>query len=112
MEQKNFMFTSESVTEGHPDKICDQISDGILDELFKQDPQKANLIYGTGELSPQEFRDLVFYYELALTYVLTRKGSDQVSEAIESRVKREIDEPKKYEVKHDVNIEEDKKHLL
>lgn len=30
--------TSESVTEGHPDKICDQISDGILDELFKQDP--------------------------------------------------------------------------
>ena len=34
MEQKNYMFTSESVTEGHPDKICDQISDGILDELF------------------------------------------------------------------------------
>lgn len=32
-------ITSESVTEGHPDKVCDQISDGILDELFKQDPQ-------------------------------------------------------------------------
>ncbi len=32
------LFTSESVTEGHPDKICDQISDGILDELLKQDP--------------------------------------------------------------------------
>lgn len=31
-------FTSESVTEGHPDKICDQVSDGILDELIKQDP--------------------------------------------------------------------------
>ncbi len=31
-------ITSESVTEGHPDKICDQISDGILDELYKQDP--------------------------------------------------------------------------
>ncbi len=31
-------FSSESVTEGHPDKICDQISDGILDELLKQDP--------------------------------------------------------------------------
>ena len=31
-------FTSESVTEGHPDKICDQISDAILDELLKQDP--------------------------------------------------------------------------
>ncbi|MFM7840836.1 MAG: S-adenosylmethionine synthetase N-terminal domain-containing protein, partial [Nitrospira sp.] len=31
MTQKNFLFTSESVTEGHPDKIADQISDGILD---------------------------------------------------------------------------------
>ncbi len=35
---KNFIFTSESVTEGHPDKVCDQISDAILDELIKQDP--------------------------------------------------------------------------
>ena len=32
------LFTSESVTEGHPDKICDQISDAILDEILKQDP--------------------------------------------------------------------------
>ena len=32
-------FTSESVTEGHPDKVCDQIADKILDELLKQDPQ-------------------------------------------------------------------------
>ena len=31
-------FTSESVTEGHPDKICDQIADAILDELIKNDP--------------------------------------------------------------------------
>lgn len=33
-----FLFTSESVTEGHPDKICDQISDGILDEIMSKDP--------------------------------------------------------------------------
>ncbi len=33
------LITSESVTEGHPDKICDQISDGILDEMLKQDPE-------------------------------------------------------------------------
>ena len=32
------LFTSESVTEGHPDKICDQISDAILDALMEQDP--------------------------------------------------------------------------
>ena len=32
------LFTSESVTEGHPDKICDQISDAVLDALYAQDP--------------------------------------------------------------------------
>ena len=32
------LFTSESVTEGHPDKICDQISDAILDAIISQDP--------------------------------------------------------------------------
>ena len=34
---KNYLFTSESVTEGHPDKICDQISDAILDEIYRQE---------------------------------------------------------------------------
>lgn len=34
---KKFLFTSESVTEGHPDKLCDYISDKILDEYLKQD---------------------------------------------------------------------------
>jgi len=34
---KNFLFTSESVTEGHPDKVCDQIADAVLDEILKQD---------------------------------------------------------------------------
>ncbi|HMA99810.1 MAG TPA: S-adenosylmethionine synthetase N-terminal domain-containing protein, partial [Spirochaetota bacterium] len=34
---KNYLFTSESVSEGHPDKVCDQISDGILDALLAQD---------------------------------------------------------------------------
>ncbi|MFH0827758.1 MAG: methionine adenosyltransferase [Candidatus Omnitrophota bacterium] len=35
----HYFFTSESVGEGHPDKVCDQISDGVLDEVMKQDPQ-------------------------------------------------------------------------
>ena len=34
MAHKNYLFTSESVTEGHPDKICDQISDAVLDALL------------------------------------------------------------------------------
>lgn len=39
MHQKDFIFTSESVTEGHPDKLADQISDTILDAIMEQDPQ-------------------------------------------------------------------------
>ncbi|MEM3077515.1 MAG: S-adenosylmethionine synthetase N-terminal domain-containing protein, partial [Candidatus Nitrosotenuis sp.] len=35
---RSFLFTSESVTEGHPDKICDKISDALLDEFLRQDP--------------------------------------------------------------------------
>jgi S-adenosylmethionine synthetase len=38
-ELRSFLFTSESVTEGHPDKIADQISDAVLDEVMRQDPQ-------------------------------------------------------------------------
>ncbi len=54
------LFTSESVTEGHPDKICDQISDSILDECLKQDPEsrvaieclvKNNNVIIAGELT-------------------------------------------------------------
>ena len=36
--KEKFFFTSESVTEGHPDKMCDQISDAVLDEALRQDP--------------------------------------------------------------------------
>ena len=60
MKTNNYLFTSESVSEGHPDKICDQISDAILDELLKQDPKsrvavetlvKTGLIVIAGEVS-------------------------------------------------------------
>ncbi|NJM77520.1 MAG: methionine adenosyltransferase, partial [Acaryochloridaceae cyanobacterium RU_4_10] len=48
---KRYLFTSESVTEGHPDKICDQISDTILDALLSQDPESrvaAEVVVNTG----------------------------------------------------------------
>ena len=38
LKMKKVLFTSESVTEGHPDKICDKISDAILDAIIEQDP--------------------------------------------------------------------------
>ena len=39
MSRKNYLFTSESVSEGHPDKICDQISDAVLDKIIDKDPR-------------------------------------------------------------------------
>ena len=57
---RNFLFTSESVTEGHPDKIADQISDAILDAVLEQDPQArvacesvvtTGLVFITGEIT-------------------------------------------------------------
>jgi S-adenosylmethionine synthetase len=48
---RRYFFTSESVTEGHPDKICDQISDTILDALLEQDPSSrvaAEVVVNTG----------------------------------------------------------------
>ena len=48
---RKYLFTSESVTEGHPDKICDQISDTILDALLEQDPFSrvaAEVVVNTG----------------------------------------------------------------
>ncbi|KEI65419.1 S-adenosylmethionine synthetase [Planktothrix agardhii NIVA-CYA 126/8] len=48
---RRYLFTSESVTEGHPDKICDQISDTILDALLTQDPKSrvaAEVVVNTG----------------------------------------------------------------
>jgi hypothetical protein len=59
-------------------------------DLAGADLEAARASCGTGPLTAEEFRRLVFHYELPLTYVLTRKGSDQVAEAIESRVKKEL----------------------
>jgi len=47
MQLRDSLFTSESVTEGHPDKVCDQVSDAILDECLKQDP-KSRVALETG----------------------------------------------------------------
>ena len=63
----NRLFTSESVTEGHPDKICDQISDAILDELMRQDPQSrvacetaitTGLVLVMGEVTTNGYVDI------------------------------------------------------
>src|SRR5919106_382884 len=62
-----YLFTSESVTEGHPDKICDQISDGVLDAVMRDDPNgrvacetlvNTGLVVVSGEISTETWVDI------------------------------------------------------
>lgn len=64
---KNFLFTSESVSEGHPDKICDQVSDAVLDAMLRDDPQSrvacecfasTGMIVVGGEITTNTYVDL------------------------------------------------------
>ena len=64
---RRFLFTSESVTEGHPDKICDQISDAVLDAILAQDPDgrvacettvSTGLVHIMGEISTSCYVDI------------------------------------------------------
>ena len=67
MKDRHFLFTSESVTEGHPDKICDQISDAILDALLREDPMSrvacetcctTGLVLVMGEITTKAYVDI------------------------------------------------------
>ncbi|RCW50910.1 methionine adenosyltransferase [Paenibacillus prosopidis] len=67
MNKRKRLFTSESVTEGHPDKMCDQISDAVLDAIFAQDPQarvacetavSTGLVLVTGEITTSAYVDI------------------------------------------------------
>jgi S-adenosylmethionine synthetase len=67
LSEQEFLFTSESVTEGHPDKICDQISDGVLDAVIGADPSgrvaceclvNTGLVVVAGEISTDTYVDI------------------------------------------------------
>lgn len=67
MGRKNYFFTSESVTEGHPDKISDQISDSVLDAIYAEDPYgrvacetlvTTGLIFVAGEITTKAYVDI------------------------------------------------------
>ena len=62
-----YLFTSESVSEGHPDKVCDQISDAVLDSIIKDDPTARvacetmagmGFIIVTGEITTKTYVDV------------------------------------------------------
>ena len=74
MTGKEYLFTSESVSEGHPDKMCDQISDGILDALLEQDPDsrvacetlvKTGMIVVAGEVTTKAQTSYHFVMDVA-----------------------------------------------
>ncbi|WP_285792318.1 methionine adenosyltransferase, partial [Micromonospora sp. NBRC 101691] len=85
------LFTSESVTEGHPDKIADQISDGILDALLSQDPRSrvavetlitTGQVHVAGEVTTKAYADIPSIVRetiLGIGYDSSRKGFDGAS---------------------------------
>ncbi|MDQ1295172.1 MAG: S-adenosylmethionine synthetase [Actinomycetota bacterium] len=89
------LFTSESVTEGHPDKICDQISDAVLDALLEQDPRSrvavetmvtTGLVHVAGEVTTQAYADIPSIVRrtiLDIGYDSSTKGFDGHSCGVE-----------------------------
>ncbi len=74
----DFVFTSESVGEGHPDKVCDQISDAVLDSAIKQDPESrvacetfttTGMVFVGGEITTKGFIDLQQIVRGVLKYI-------------------------------------------
>jgi S-adenosylmethionine synthetase len=64
---KRLLFSSESVTEGHPDKVCDQISDAVLDDFLRQDPESrvavesmitSGIVFVAGEVTSKGRADV------------------------------------------------------
>ncbi len=87
-ESPKYLLTSESVTEGHPDKLCDQISDAVLDTVLRQDPMgrvacetvaTKNLVMVTGEIttgSPLDFNEIARSVMLGIGYTDVKYGLD------------------------------------
>ena len=89
MSNKNYFFTSESVSEGHPDKICDQISDAILDLHLAQDPKarvacetliKTGLVVVAGEITS---RATGINYQDTIRRVINEIGYDHSSKGFD-----------------------------
>src|SRR5919204_3057 len=81
MNDNEYLFTSESVTEGHPDKIADQISDGVLDAVLRDDPTgrvacetlvNTGLVVVSGEITTETYVDIQYLRPDGKTQVTVR----------------------------------------
>jgi len=100
-QRKDFVFTSESVGEGHPDKICDQISDAVLDEALRQDPTShvacesfttTGLVLVGGEITTTGYIDLPLVVRgvlKAIGYTDPSYGIDYESCSVLSTIQRQ-----------------------
>jgi len=88
MSSNTFLFTSESVSEGHPDKICDQVSDAILDACLKDDPDskvacetatKTGMVMVLGEITTKSHLD----YQKIIRGTIKRIGFDDSSKGFD-----------------------------
>jgi S-adenosylmethionine synthetase len=98
---RNFLFTSESVTEGHPDKIADQISDAVLDEVMRQDPKgrvacetlvTTGLVVVAGEITTTaiiDYDDLIRKTVEQVGYDNALFGFDSTTCAVMCTIKRQ-----------------------
>src|SRR5687767_9429166 len=98
MNSEKLLFTSESVTEGHPDKICDQVSDAVLDACLEQDPYsrvacetatKTGLVIVLGEITTRafvNFDELVRRVVKDIGYDSSEKGFDGNTCAVMSAI--------------------------
>jgi S-adenosylmethionine synthetase len=98
MTAPSLLFTSESVTEGHPDKMCDQISDAVLDALLEQDPQarvacetavKTGFVLLLGEISTTafvNFDELVRQVVIDIGFDHSSKGFDGTTCGVQAAI--------------------------
>jgi S-adenosylmethionine synthetase len=99
--KRNFLFTSESVTEGHPDKIADQISDAVLDEVMRQDPKgrvacetlvTTGLVVVSGEITTSahvDYDELIRNTVQQVGYDNALYGFDSTTCAVMCTIKRQ-----------------------
>jgi S-adenosylmethionine synthetase len=100
-QRKDFIFTSESVGEGHPDKVCDQVSDAVLDEALRQDPASrvacesfttTGLVMVGGEITTNGYIDLPAVVRgvlKAIGYTEASFGIDYESCSVISTIQRQ-----------------------
>jgi len=94
MTSPSLLFTSESVSEGHPDKMCDQISDAVLDAIYAQDPYarvacetavKTGFVMLLGEITTNAFVD----FDKLAREVVNDIGFDDSSKGFDGNTRNE-----------------------